>query len=143
MRLTLGIVVVVLLVAGLAWVRSLGQAPTPAGGLPVTGISWRPVAIGDEMILADSGMHVLFEMDGNLSGHAGCNRFFGSLQQSESGVEVGPVGSTRMACPEPIMRREDAFLGAIQKTKRFRQREGRLELLDADGKVLAELVADG
>ena len=142
MKLVIVIVVIVLLVAGFAWLRSSGEAPTVGGGLPVTGIPWRPTVIGDETLPPDSGMHVQFEMDGNITGHAGCNRFFGSLQQTDSGIEVGPLGATRMACPEPIMGRELAFLDAIQRTKSFRNRDDVLELVDAEHNVLAELVAD-
>ena len=81
--------------------------------------------------------------DDIVSGHlfGGCNRFFGSLQQSGKGIEVGPLGSTRMACEEPVMSRESAFLDAIQRTRNFDSGKDRVRLLDENGAVLAELAS--
>ena len=102
MKLVIGIAVVALLIAGFAWVRSISQQPIAGGGLPVTGIEWRPAMIGGLPVIEADTMHVRFEVDGEIAGHGGCNRFFGSLQQNEAGVEVGMLGSTRMACAEPV-----------------------------------------
>ncbi len=105
----------------------------------MTGVPWRPVRINDEPVPDDSGMYVQFELDGNITGHGGCNRFFGSLQTLGKGIEVGPLGSTRMACEEPVMSRESAFLDAIQRTRNFDSGKDRVRLLDENGAVLAEL----
>lgn len=71
---------------------------------------------------------------------AGATVFFGSLQQSDGGIEVGPLGSTRMACKEQVMIREMKFLDAVQKTKGFQEGPDGVQLLDGDGNVLVELV---
>ena len=68
-------------------------------------------------------------------------QFFGSLEQTEAGIEIGPLGATRMACPEPIMSREMAFLEALQKTRDFQVSNDSMRLLDDEGSVLAEFVA--
>jgi len=118
------------------------QAPAVGGGIPVTAVSWRPVRIGDEAVPEDSGLFIQFDVDGSIKGHGGCNRFFGTLQQTDSGIEVGPLGSTRMACPEPVMNRETAFLDAVQKTTGFQTGENSMSLVDEDGGVLASFIAD-
>jgi heat shock protein HslJ len=58
------------------------------------------------------GTTIAFAPDGRVSGQAGCNRYFGSYAL-EGGLTLSPLGATRMACPEPIMAEENAFLDAI------------------------------
>lgn len=136
----------ILFLAGIALVnlqgRQMAQLGAAGGGAEITGIKWRPVMVGDEAIPDDSGIFIQFEVDGSIEGHGGCNGFFGSLEQKKSGVGVGPLGTTRMACPEPIMSREMTFLEAVQKTGNFETADGSMRLLDEENDVLAEFVAD-
>ena len=120
----------------------MAQVGAPGGGAEITGIKWRPVVIGEEAIPEDSGMHIRFEVDGSIKGHGGCNGFFGSLEKADTGIGVGPLGTTRMACPEPIMHRETAFLDAVQKTANFDKSGDKLNLLDVESRVLAEFIVD-
>ena len=133
-----------LFLAGIAFVtlqgRQMAQRSTLGGGAGLTGISWRPVLVGNEAIPEDSGIFVSFEVDGSIKGRGGCNNFSGSLQQTKSGIEVGPLGATRIACPQPIMGRETAFLEALQKTKDFQVNNDSMRMLDDEGNVLAEFV---
>ena len=112
-----------------------------AGDAKLTGVSWRPIYVGAESVPEDAGLIVQFELDGSIKGHGGCNSFFGSLETTEAGMTVGPLGSTRMACPESIMNRESAFLSALQKTTVFEVNGERLACLDDDRRLLVELVA--
>ena len=135
-----------LFLAGIAFVtlqgRQKAQPGASGGGVEITGIRWRLVMVGDDAIPDDSGMFIQFEVDGSIKGHGGCNGFFGSLEQIESGLGVGPLGVTRMACSEPIMSREMTFLDAVQKTKNFDAGNDNMRLLDEENDVLAEFVAD-
>ena len=112
-----------------------------AGGAGLTGVRWQPKYIGAEAVPDDAGLFVRFELDGSIKGHGGCNSFFGSLEKKDSDLSVGPLGSTRMACPEPIMSRESAFLEALQQTTVFEVSGERLSCLNSDRKLLIELVA--
>ncbi len=135
-----------LFLAGIAFVNLKGgqmaKLGAPGGGAGVTGVKWRPVMVGDDKIPDDSGMFIQFEVDGSIKGHGGCNGFFGSLEQTESGIGVGPLGSTRMACPEAIMSREMTYLDAVQKTRNFDAGNADMRLLDEEDEILAEFVAD-
>lgn len=146
MKAIVGFAFFLLFLAGIAFVmlqgRQMAGIDAAGGGAGLTGVSWRPVKLGEQSIAEDSGMYIRFAVDGSIKGHGGCNGFFGSLQQSETGLEVGPLGSTRMACPEPVMRRETAFLDAVQRTRDFRTASGAMSLLDEGSSVLAEFVAD-
>ena len=144
MKAVVGFGFFLLFLAGIALVmlqgRQMAQSNLAGGGASLTGKEWRPLTVGTESVPADSGMYVKFEEDGSIRGHGGCNSFFGNLQQSDSGVTVGPLGATKMACPEPIMQRETDFLNALQSTRHFGVGPARLQLLDAERTLLAELV---
>jgi heat shock protein HslJ len=135
-----------LFLAGFAFVMMMGREAAEqnmaGGGASLTGAHWRVVSVGDEIIADDSGMFVTFDVDGSIKGHAGCNRFFGSLEKTETGLKIGPLGATRMACPEAIMNREMRFLEVLQKTHQFRTDSAGMRVLGAEDNVLAEFVAD-
>jgi len=143
MKAIVGFGFFLLFLAGIALVmlqgRQMAQKNLPGGGTSLTGINWRPTVVGAETLPEDSGMYVQFEEDGSIKGHGGCNSFFGSLQKSDDGVTVGPLGATRMACPEPVMQRETAFIDALQRTRHFGLGLDRLQFLDGDRMLLVEL----
>ncbi len=143
MKSMFGFAVFLLFLAGIALVMLQGRSMVSVGGggAELTGISWRPVSVGDQEIPEDSGLYVLFEVDGSIKGHGGCNGFFGSLEKADSGIAVGRLGATRMACPDEIMDREMAFMAAVQRTRDFRSGGDRMSLIDEGGSVLAVFVA--
>ena len=65
--------------------------------------------------------------DGQVSGSAGCNSYSGSVT-SEGGqtLSFGPLVSTMMACPDPIMDQELAYLGALQGAFQWSYHVGQL-----------------
>ena len=121
--------------------KHLAEQNPATGAASLTGKQWRPVYLGAEAVPNDAGIHVEFAVDGGINGNGGCNSFFGSLEKTDSGLSVGPLGSTRMACPDPVMQREDAFLAALQQTTHLEVTGDRLTCLDDDRKLLIELVA--
>ena len=145
MKAIVGFGFFLLFLAGIALVmlqgRQMAQQNVLGAGAGLTGINWRPITLGNEAIPEDSGIFVSFAVDGGIKGRGGCNNFFGSLEQTESGIEISPLGVTRMACPPPIMNRESAFLEALQKTREFQANDESMRLLDDEGSVLAEFVA--
>lgn len=144
MKAIVGFAFFVLFLAGIAFVTMQGKQLGQLGssGAEITAIKWRAVSIGDEAIPANSGIYIRFEVDGSIEGNAGCNGFFGSLEQRDSGVGVGPLGATRMACPDPIMSRETSFIDAVQKMASFQSTSDSLSLLDEESDVLVEFVAE-
>jgi putative lipoprotein len=69
---------------------------------------------------------------GTAAGFAGCNRFSGTFQTDGARLRFGPIVATRMACPEPTMQLETAFLGALDATTAYA----------LDGKTLAFLAGE-
>ena len=110
-------------------VSVLLAACTPSGGQkatidmdPLYTGTWHLVAYGndDGISIVTPGLrtYISFQEDGNLSGNAGCNNFFGTFDAKKDGsFSVGePLGSTLMFC-EPFMDEESAFLAALQSAE--------------------------
>lgn len=53
-----------------------------------------------------------FPKEGEIAGEGPCNRYFGAMKAPYPQFTAGPIGSTRMACPE--MAAETAFLTALE-----------------------------
>jgi len=53
----------------------------------------------------------LYSEEGKVSGHDGCNRFFGKMENQQGELRFSAMGSTRMACPK--MEGSDQFLKLI------------------------------
>jgi putative lipoprotein len=66
-----------------------------------------------------------FDVNLNVSGNGGCNRYFGSATVRDDGITFGPLGSTRMACPQAVMDQEQRFLGALESVRTWRIDAGR------------------
>jgi heat shock protein HslJ len=76
---------------------------------------------------------------GTATGSDGCNRYTAQYTSKGGALAVSPGAMTRMACPEDRMQLADAFMAALTGAKRYRVSSGTLDLLGADGAVLATL----
>mgnify|MGYP000746007021 CR=1 FL=1 len=112
---------------------------TPSFAAGLAGSEWQPTVIGDMAIPKDADVFVQFQAEGELRGHGGCNGFFGSYRISGDSLEIGPLGATHMACPDPIMDRESAFMKALQAAKSYKRDRIALELFDESGAVVMKL----
>ncbi|WPD23818.1 MAG: META domain-containing protein [Candidatus Electrothrix scaldis] len=73
-----------------------------------------------------------------IQGFAGCNNFTGSWLFADNDFVFSRIRSTRMACPLG-MEVEDAFLQALDATRRYAIKGDILSLHDRRGRVLARL----
>lgn len=106
----------------------------------LAGSEWRPAQIGDNAAPESGDIFVRFEEGGRLSGHGGCNRFFGSYEITGDRIVIGPLGATRMACPGPVMDLEMMFLNALETARGFARDRTRLVLTDTQGNTSATLI---
>jgi heat shock protein HslJ len=81
-----------------------------------------------------------FETAQRINGNTGCNRYFGELELGEGTIRLKPTGTTRIACPPPIMEQERRFLDALAAASAFRLADGKLLLLDPSGRVRLRLI---
>ncbi|MFZ4539019.1 META domain-containing protein [Propionivibrio sp.] len=112
------------------------SAPVP---IAFEGPTWQLAAPGAQSAGVDASekrsVTALFE-GGRVSGFSGCNRFMGSYTLDRDSVLIGPLAGTMMACPEPQMAIEKAFLGALTGTLRHAISGDRLTLTPATGAPL-------
>lgn len=76
-----------------------------------------------------------------VSGSGGCNRYRGSYTVSGNQLAIGPLGSTRRACPVEIMERESRYLEALGAVETYElDGRGRLRLTYRQGAASGTLV---
>ena len=73
--------------------------------------------------------------EAHVSGSGGVNRFTGTFALSESELRFGPLATTMMACPEPAMLLERAFLDALGRVTSYSLDERTLTFLAGDQAV--------
>jgi heat shock protein HslJ len=115
-------------------------ATTPVADAPsLDGTAWVLSMLPGVTLAAGDRPTLRFE-GGRVAGSDGCNRFSGAYTAQGSELKVAAqLASTMMACPPPLDVQAKAFVAALTGAARFRVEGGRLELLAADGKVLATL----
>lgn len=69
-------------------------------------------------------------------GTGGCNRFSGGWKQDGAKVSFGPLASTMMMCPEPVMAAESKFLKLLGDAATVSFADGVATLTTADGRTL-------
>jgi heat shock protein HslJ len=110
------------------------------------GTDWRADAVLVDGVLAPipAGIEVTLRLDGGQAdGTAACNHYGGGYSVSGDSLTFGPLAVTEMACEEPRMSLESAFLAALGATVSYRLDGAQLHLLDASGADLAVLSAAG
>lgn len=73
-----------------------------------------------------------------VQGSDGCNRFAGKVSVAAQAVRITDLRATLMACMPAAPGQEDRFFLALERARGIRLVEGRLQLLDQAGQLLAE-----
>lgn len=110
----------VLVVSSMKEVKATTQpksAKTPA--LDLTGTEWLLEDLGGAGVIDNIQATLSFPEAGKTAGNGSCNRFFGPAEITGSAIKLGPLGSTRMACPEAVMNQEKKYIDALQGAERF------------------------
>jgi hypothetical protein len=117
-------------------VATLGWRLLPEGGLSPIAVREEPGRLSLEMIGDDPWVlrewswgeavpeepEVTLRFDEErLMGSSGCNNYFAAATPGEvpGVVSIGPIGATRMACPEAEMAVEARFLSLLEGVKRY------------------------
>lgn len=117
-------------------------AMPPSADVPdLKGTAWVLSAVPGQSPVADSAVTMRFE-GGRVHGTDGCNRYATTYMAKGSAIEFGAKGAaTMMACPPALMKQAEAFTNALTRARSHRVAGGRLELLSADGAVVATFAA--
>jgi heat shock protein HslJ len=125
----------------LALVLITALAITSCGGIGnstnLAGTSWKLVSFGTNTSLTAAAPDVPTSLDigkdGKMSGNVGCNSFSGDYKVNGSQITFGPVVSTLMACPDPVMKQEAAVLKVFSGTANFKVDAGSIVITSEDG----------
>lgn len=120
-------------------------AATGETGIPeaLSQTSWRAVAIAGAPPATDTPSTLTIDADGAISGNTGCNSYFGQAEVTDQTITITGLGTTRMACPDPQMQQERAFLEALGKAQGWQIEDQALSLEDSTGSPLIELEPHG
>jgi heat shock protein HslJ len=132
-----------LLAAALAVGACQAAAParSPGGDHPLVNTAWRVRDVDERPVMAEPAVTLVIESRERVSGHAGCNRYFGRADLDGSNIVIGQMGSTRMACAAPVMEQEQRVLAALQAVAYWERRGDVMLLLDGEGRQRLRLVA--
>ena len=121
-------IVVLVAACGGASVPSVPSVP-PAALEP--GGEWLLTAgtVDGQQLTLVADAPVTFVVEGsNVSGRSACNQYFGQFALVDGHVSLSGLGGTEMACEEPIMTLEGAYLAGLAKVDAAR--------MDGDALVL-------
>ncbi len=106
----------------------------------LSGSSWEVIAYNNSQeavvtVILASQITISFGEDGQISGNAGCNDYFGAYEVIGENISFGPIGMTKKAClePEGVMEQETLFLAALETATTYRVEGSTMVLSSADG----------
>ena len=111
---------------------------------PLSGTYWKVMEVrGSKVLVSDRNHepHLNFAAsEKQVSGSAGCNRLMGSFEHAGASLKFGPLASTRMACLDPTLDKQEQQIFTQLQQVRSQHIEGDdLTLLDAKGVVVLRL----
>jgi heat shock protein HslJ len=110
----------------------------------LTGITWHLRAYNNGKqavvgVIAGTDPTAVFGTDGQITGNATCNTYFGPYTTAGSTISIGLLASTLMACPDTAQQdQETQYLAALQNAATFQVQGLNLEMRDASGAIQAE-----
>lgn len=114
----------------------VAAAPVPAPDPAVLGL-WLIEQARSAPLIDKRSARLDFGPDGTLSGNGSCNKLSARYTLEGNKLSIGPIVTTRMACPEALLEQEDRVLTALERAARAAvPPHGFLTLWDANGSVL-------
>lgn len=91
-------------------------------------------------VLADTEITIELRDDGTIGGSDGCNRYMSGYTLEGERLTIGPLVTTRMACPRPDGAQQQAtdYAAALTRVAGYRIEGDDLTLVDGEGKTTAE-----
>jgi heat shock protein HslJ len=134
---------IISLCIGLVVLAACNRSGSKQGsGGNLTGKVWAVTELAGKSILQNTGITAQFGSDGTLSGLAGCNQYNGKYTVSGNSITIStPLATTMMACPQPVMDQESAYLKALGEAKTYTVKGNQLTLNDSGGKAIASYKA--
>ncbi|MGI9275421.1 MAG: META domain-containing protein [Endozoicomonas sp.] len=134
---TIGRYLMVLTAGGMLAACSTTQKPVVVTPSAVEGKTWVLSSLDGEPPVDGARVTLEFKpasaTEGKVNGHGPCNGYFGGYSIQDKVIRFTPMGSTMMACAEPVMKQEMSYLTAFHKLDRMTMSGQTLMLSDRDG----------
>lgn len=105
----------------------------------LTGTVWNLISLNGQLLVPTTSITAEFSEDGKVSGSSGCNNYTANyeIDGSDISINTSPAAMTLMACPEPIMAQESAYLETLGTATTYEVNADTLTLFDATGEPVA------
>ncbi len=104
------------------------------------GTNWKLETMNGNPILSGTLVTISFGQTNQIVGSDGCNQYIGTYAVKDNLLTLFPSGITKVTCPPPVATQENDYLTMLQSTSTYVQENGRLELIDTRGKLLATFI---
>ena len=111
-------------------VESEAKMGGPLSLADLAGPRWHLIQLsGNDPVPEQPEVTLIFDGE-QMVGNSGCNRYFVTPHEGEmpGDLTMGPIGSTRMACPTEVMQLESRYLDALGNVTRYGFITGKLAL---------------
>jgi len=104
---------------------------------PLGGTSWELASFQKTGVMEGIKITANFE-EGQVSGSASCNSYFGAYQIDKKRITFGPIANTEMACldPEGVMVQEAMFLAWLMDATTYELKGDQLVIFRTNGEAL-------
>lgn len=113
---------------------------TRAKPVTLAGSKWSVTSVnngnqGVVSLISGTEISLNFGTDGKVNGNASCNTYNGAFEATDETLKVGPLATTRRACPTPegVMAQEQQYLTALQNAATYEISNNSLTIRDASG----------
>lgn len=116
-----------------------------ARNLPLENVRWKLALVNGQPVDASINATALFTpansplangAENVVSGSGGCNDFTGPYSVEGNTISAGPFAATAMACDEPVMQVEQAFMSGLEKAQSYETLMSQLTITTADGSLI-------
>lgn len=97
--------------------------------------SWQLATLNVNQLVVGGPLTLTFLGDSSASVQGGCNTFNGPYSAFHSGISIGPLFGTKIACEEGLMAQEAAYLQALESATTFTNDGSTLVLFGAGGEL--------
>lgn len=110
---------------------------TPATPQQIYG-QWQITELGAQNVRLPNAVLAIYSVNPQFSAHTDCNQLFGhySLNADTQALSFSDIASTRMACEKADI--EKLLAQTLPQVRQYRFEGRRLEMLDAQGRVLLQ-----
>lgn len=142
MPLTFGVVVAILVLTTTGCGSDTADTRSETAGLPdvqqeIEAEAWE-LDPSDSSIELPDGAEATFAVEGDTASGVGpCNAYAGRFALDDHSVAIGPLAGTLIACEQPLMDAQDAFMAALEKVDTLELPDDRLLLTGPDDVRLA------